>query len=100
MGQMFQHSPVCPSSCPENRYDGWSYSSNLHTRGNKHECKRVQLSVTLLCSWMAGWSFSDGSESKESACDAGDLGSISGLGRSLGGGHGNPVPVFLPGEYP
>ena len=40
---------------------------------------------------MAGWSFSDGSESKESACDAGDLGSISGLGRSLGGGPGNPL---------
>ena len=30
-----------------------------------------------------------GSEGKESACSAGDLGSIPGLGRSLGGGHGN-----------
>ena len=29
-------------------------------------------------------SFPDGSESKESACNAGDPGSISGLGRSLG----------------
>ena len=28
---------------------------------------------------------------KESACNAGDLGSIPGLGRSLGGGHGNPL---------
>ena len=28
---------------------------------------------------------------KESACSAGDLGSIPGLGRSPGGGHGNPV---------
>ena len=27
--------------------------------------------------------------SKESACNAGDLASIPGLGRSLGGGHGN-----------
>ena len=26
----------------------------------------------------------------ESACDAGHLGLIPGLGRSLGGGHGNP----------
>ena len=29
--------------------------------------------------------------SKESACDAGDLGLIPGLGRSPGGGHGNPL---------
>ena len=28
---------------------------------------------------------------KESACSAGDLGSISGSGRSLGGGNGNPL---------
>ena len=28
----------------------------------------------------------------------GDLGSLPGLGKSLGGGHGNPHPVFLPGE--
>ena len=27
-------------------------------------------------------------DSKESACDAGDLGSVPGLGRSPGGGHG------------
>ena len=34
---------------------------------------------------------------KESACNAGDLGLTPGLGRSPGGGHGNP-PVFLPGD--
>ena len=28
---------------------------------------------------------------KESACNLGDLGSIPGLGRSSGGGHGNPL---------
>ena len=28
---------------------------------------------------------------KESACNAGDLGSIPGLGRSAGEGHGNPL---------
>jgi len=42
-------------------------------------------------------SFTSDSDSKESACNAGDLGSIPGLGRSLGEGNGNP-PVFLPGE--
>ena len=32
-----------------------------------------------------------GSDSKESACNAGGLGSIPGLGGSPGGGHGNPL---------
>ena len=35
--------------------------------------------------------FPGGSDGKESAYKAGDLGSIPGLGRSLGGGHGNPL---------
>ena len=30
-------------------------------------------------------------DSKESACDTGNLGSIPGLGKSPGGGHGNPL---------
>ena len=32
-----------------------------------------------------------GSDSKESSCNMGDLGLIPGLGRSPGGGHGNPL---------
>ena len=35
--------------------------------------------------------FPGGSTGKESACNAGDLGSIPGLLRSPGGGHGNPL---------
>ena len=35
--------------------------------------------------------FPNGSGSKESACNAGDLSSVPGLGRSPGGGHGNPL---------
>ena len=35
--------------------------------------------------------FPDGSGSKESDCNAGDLGSIPELGRSPGGGHDNPL---------
>ena len=35
--------------------------------------------------------FPCGSDGKESACNAGNLGSISGLGRSPGGGNGNPL---------
>ena len=35
--------------------------------------------------------FPGGSGGKESACNEGDLGLIPGLGRSPGGGHGNPL---------
>ena len=31
------------------------------------------------------------SDSRESSCNVGDLGLIPGLGRSPGGGHGNPL---------
>ena len=39
--------------------------------------------------WIRG--FPGGSDGKESACDAGDPGSVPGLGRSSGEGHGNPL---------
>ena len=35
--------------------------------------------------------FPGGSDSKESACNVGDLGSIPGLGRCPGGRHGHPL---------
>ena len=35
--------------------------------------------------------FPGGSDGKETACNVGDLGSISGSGRSLGEGNGNPL---------
>ena len=38
--------------------------------------------------------FPGGSDSKESACNAGDLGSIPGLGRSPGEGNGNPLQYY------
>ena len=37
------------------------------------------------------WGFPSGSEVKASAYNVGDLGSIPGLGRSLGEGNGNPL---------
>ena len=46
-----------------------------------------------------GMGFSSGSDGKESACSAGDLGSIPGLGRSPGEGERLPTPVFWPGEF-
>ena len=38
--------------------------------------------------------FPGGAYGKESTCNAGDLGSIPGLGRSPEGGHGNPSSIL------
>ena len=40
--------------------------------------------------------FPGGSDSKESACNVGDLCSIPGWGGSPGGGHGNPLQPSCP----
>ena len=42
--------------------------------------------------------FPSGSDSKDSVCNVGDWGSIPGLGRSPGGGLGNPLHYSLSGE--
>ena len=42
--------------------------------------------------------FPGGSDGKESACNAGNLGSTPGSGRSPGEKNGNPNPIFLPGK--
>ena len=41
--------------------------------------------------WMQPLGFPGGSDGKESACNAGDLGSVPELGRFPGGWHGNPL---------
>ena len=43
--------------------------------------------------------FPGSSDGKASAYNAGDPGSIPGSGRSPGEGNGNPLPVFLSGEF-
>ena len=40
--------------------------------------------------------FPGSSDGKESACSAGDLGSVLELGRSPGEGNGNPLQYFCP----
>ena len=48
--------------------------------------------VLITAQWgLIRWGFSGGSASKASAYDAGDPGSIQGLGRSPGEGNGNPL---------
>ena len=43
--------------------------------------------------------FCGGSDRKEPACNAGDLGSVPGLGRFPWRREWQPTPVFLPGEF-
>ena len=55
-----------------------------------HFFKEMARSIALLI--LMG--FPGGSDGKESACNAGDLGSIPGLGRSPGEGNGYPLCRF------
>ena len=49
--------------------------------------------------WYIGiMGFPGGSDSKESACNVGNLGSIPGSRRSPGEGNSNPLQYSLPGE--
>ena len=50
--------------------------------------------ILLVNTYSSSQGVPGGSVGKESACNAGDLGSIPGLGRSPGGGHGNPLQYF------
>ena len=47
-----------------------------------------------LSSSLSSMGFPGGSDGKEFACNAADLGSIPGLGRSPGGEHGNPSSIL------
>ena len=48
--------------------------------------------VTKIWTWLSDWTeLHGGSAGKESACSAGELGSVPGLGRSLGEGNGYPL---------
>ena len=66
----------------------WAQSYN----GISHTCI-LRSSNKCVCTYIYThtWSFPAGSESKESAGNAGDQSSISGSGGSPGGGNGNPL---------
>ena len=65
----------------------------LSITGFEHtsQCWLTIASPLLLKIYFQISGFPSGSDDKESACSAEDLGSIPGLGRSPGGGHGNPL---------
>ena len=51
----------------------------------KFPCRRDRLLTPVVMGFLGG------SDGKESTCNERDLGLTLGLGRSLGGGHGNPL---------
>ena len=61
------------------------------TGGLEHWCQTGPSIILLSTLWSVSLGFPSGSDSKESACIAGVLSSISGLGRSQGKGNGNPL---------
>ena len=86
----------------------------METQNRKRPCETIQTSPLLsdslkklyfhLISAFRQLVFPGGSAGKESAYNEGDLGSVPGLGRSPGGGHGNPLYCSCPenphGEAP
>ena len=73
-------------SCLENPMDRGTWRAAVHGVTKS----RTQLSNLTLFFFLKLY-FPGGSDSKESACNVGDLSSIPGLGRSPGGWHGNPL---------
>ena len=74
--------------------------ARIHTPGSQKSTSELYLSFWDLSRALQGaffsvypgdWGFPSSSDGKESAGNAGDLGSISVLGRSPGEGHGNPL---------
>ena len=55
------------------------------------QCLLPPPSCVCITDYAEDLGFPGGSAGKDSACNAGDLGSIPGLGRSPGEGHGNPL---------
>ena len=68
--------------------------------GIQNKCKKSQSSILIrqmICvKLFCARACSVGKESTCNAGDTGDLGSVSGLGRSPGGGHGNPLQYSRP----
>ena len=66
----------CSLAVAEGKELGAVFPFFMKRQARKAECKTVT---------------PGGSDGKESACNVGDLDLIPGLGRSPGGGHGNPL---------
>ena len=69
---------------------------NLQRRFLQKRLERLPWHSSGLDSTLQCVGFPGGSDGKESACSAGDLALIPGLGRYPGGGHGNPLQYSGP----
>ena len=69
-----------PEDAPDPRVELWSPTLQADSLPFELQYKRH-------------WGFPGGSDGKASACNAGDPGSIPGLGRSPGEGNGNPLQL-------
>ena len=69
-------------SCLENSMNRGTWQAIFHG---------ITKSWTRLSDWTESMGFTGGLDSKESACNAGDLCSIPGSGKSPGEGNGNPL---------
>ena len=76
-------------SCLENPKDGGAWWASVSgVAQSPTRLKRLSSSSSSSSRLMG---FTDGSDGKESTCNAGDLDLIPGLERSPGGDHGNPL---------
>ena len=84
------------SSCPQSFPASGSFpTSQLFVSGSQSIGASASELVPPLSIFLIFWrSFPGGSDSKESACNAGDLGLIPGLGRSPGEKNGYPLQYF------
>ena len=77
----------CQYSCLENPMDGGAWGSTVHGV-TKSQTRLSNFHIRIFVSHLSSFC---GSAGKESACNARDLGLISGLGRSPGEGKGYPL---------
>ena len=81
----------------------FSRNQNLltHTHTHTHTHTQAMKTKAPKTSWLRSsvvWGLSSRLYGKESACSAGDSGSIPGSGRSPGEGNGNPLQYFCLGK--
>ena len=80
---------------------GLDTTERLNSTGSYYKILAVFPVLYNISLWLILYivGFPGGSDSKESACNAGDLGSIPGLRRSPWRREWQPTPVFLPGKF-
>ena len=84
------HPGIEPTSSLSSALSGRFFTTSA-TRKHAYMCACVQFRRRAWQPTPVFLGFPPGSDSKASACSAGDLGSIPVLGGSPGGGHGNPL---------